>query len=38
MSKKVKVGLIGAGFVGDIHHAAFKVGCITQKCRGCKPE
>ena len=23
MSKKVKVGLIGAGFVGDIHHAAF---------------
>ena len=24
MSKSVKVGLVGAGFVGDIHHAAFK--------------
>ena len=24
MSKTVKVGLIGAGFVADIHHAAFK--------------
>ena len=24
MSKIVKVGMVGAGFVGDIHHAAFK--------------
>ena len=24
MSEKVKVGMIGTGFVGDIHHAAFK--------------
>lgn len=24
MNKTVKVGIVGAGFVGDIHHAAFK--------------
>lgn len=24
MSKTVKIGMIGTGFVGDIHHAAFK--------------
>ena len=24
MGKTVKVGMIGTGFVGDIHHAAFK--------------
>ena len=24
MADKVKVGIIGTGFVGDIHHAAFK--------------
>ena len=24
MSKKVKVGMVGTGFIGDIHHAAFK--------------
>src|SRR5690606_11632938 len=24
MSKIVKVGLVGTGFVGDLHHAAFK--------------
>src|SRR5687768_18247359 len=24
MSKIVKVGMVGTGFVGDIHHAAFK--------------
>jgi predicted dehydrogenase len=24
MTKTLKVGLIGTGFVGDIHHAAFK--------------
>jgi predicted dehydrogenase len=24
MSKTVKVGIVGTGFVGDIHHAAFK--------------
>src|SRR6266487_2743592 len=24
MDKIVKVGMVGAGFVGDIHHAAFK--------------
>ena len=24
MSKTVKVGMVGTGFVGDLHHAAFK--------------
>jgi len=24
MDKKIKVGIVGAGFVGDIHHASFK--------------
>ena len=24
MDKKVKVGIVGTGFVGDIHHASFK--------------
>ncbi|MDL1912063.1 Gfo/Idh/MocA family oxidoreductase, partial [Chloroflexi bacterium CFX6] len=24
MSKTVKVGMVGSGFVGDLHHAAFK--------------
>ncbi len=33
MSKTIKVGLIGAGFVSDLHAYAFQAFC--QGCRDC---